>query len=197
MTQGSETQRPIAPTEARADDQGGVPGLWPAVAVAALSGIVCWMWLMSGAATATAPKGGAEAVLGELARVDDRDVSAALATIDGSTAFLTQFKEHAGSCPRPLAWVTLVSAPGEPPGQVRLRSGRYFSPVFNLSDVPVRVAIPYPSPYETGHGKLTVMDVGGGAVVALLPAWHVSARDGDATREVIWHPGSRCKQPNG
>ena len=80
---------------------------------------------------------------------------------------------------------------------VRLRSGSYFSPIFNLSDAPVRVAIPYPGPYEMGRGRLTVMVTSGDVVVALEPAWHVSAQNGQASHEVTWHARINCKQqPN-
>jgi len=152
---------------------------------------------MSDAATAAKPEAGAQAVVSELANVDDQDVTAALTTINDSAGFLAQSKQRAGGCPLPLAWVSVALAPGQPAATVRLRSGSYFSPVFNLSDVPVRVAIPYPAPYETGHGMLTAMDAGGAAIIALLPAWHVPAQTGDATRAVTWRIGNRCKPPNG
>ncbi|MGA9868046.1 MAG: hypothetical protein WBQ75_16600 [Acetobacteraceae bacterium] len=116
--------------------------------------------------------------------------------MNGSTAFLAQFRQRTGGCPRPLAWVSLGRAAAQPAGTVRLRSGTYFSPVFKLTDIPVRIAIPYPGPYETGHGTLMAMNAGGSAIVALVPAW-VSARGGEATREVTWHPSKRCKQPGG
>jgi len=197
MTRNSETERPITTTGVRTIDQSRLPGLWPAATVVLLSGIVGWVWLMSGAGTATTPEAGAQAVVSELGQVDDRDVTGALTTMNGSNEFLAQFKQRTGACPLPLAWVSLALAPGQPATTIRLRSGTYFSPVFNLSNVPVRLAVPYPAPYETGHGTLTAMDVGGSAIIALLPAWHVSAQNGEATREVTWRIGSRCKPPNG
>lgn len=197
MTQDLETRQPTTAAGARGGDKGDFPGLLPATAVAMLSAIVCWIWLISSAGTAMTPEGGGEVVTSELAQVDARDVAAALTTMDGSTDFLTQFKDRATGCARPLAWVTVARAPGQPAGTVRLRSGTYFSPIFDLSDVPLRVAIPYPNPYEAGHGTLTAMEVGGSATVALLPAWHVSAQSGGATREVTWHVSNRCKRLNG
>jgi hypothetical protein len=66
-----------------------------------------------------------------------------------------------------------------------------------LSDVPVRVAIPYPGPYEMGRGTLMVMVTSGNVVVALQPAWRVSAQNGQVSHEVTWHPRINCKQqPN-
>jgi hypothetical protein len=143
------------------------------------------------------PERSAGAIVSDLAQVDDQDVTAALTTMSGSAAYLEQFKARAGGCPRPLAWVSLVRTTGEPAGTVRLRSGTYFSPTFNLSDMPVRVAIPYPGPYEAGRGVLMAMNAGGSAIIALLPAWHMSAQGGEGTREVTWRISDRCKQPDG
>jgi hypothetical protein len=195
MQQGSEMRRSARVAGPQSDRQGGAPGLWSAAAMAVLSAVVCWIWLMSSAASNTGQTSG-EAVPSELAQVDGRDLAAALTTMNGSDAFLAQFKQRAGGCPQPLAWVSVAQTSGQPPGQVRLRSGNYISPTFSLSEVPVRVAIPYPGPYETGHGRLTALDAGGSATIALLPAWRVPARDGGATREVTWHATRHCVPPN-
>jgi hypothetical protein len=198
MAQNSQQQRPVSAADSvRKDHQSRVPGLWSSAAVAALSGVVCWIWLMSSTSISMTSEGGGEGVVSELAQVDDQDVTAALTTMGGSTAFLSQFKERTTGCPRPLAWVTLARSPGQPAGTVRLKSGSYYSPVFNLSDVPMRVAIPYPTPYETGQGTLTVMHTGGSATVALLPAWRVPAQGVAATHDVTWHSSNRCQRPNG
>jgi hypothetical protein len=95
MTQDSETRPPATAAGARGDDKGDFPGLLPATAVATLAAIVCWIWLISSAGPAMTPEGGAEVVTSELAQVDARDVAAALTTMDGSTDFLTQFKDRA------------------------------------------------------------------------------------------------------
>jgi hypothetical protein len=195
MQQESETRRFRTVAGSQAGSQGGMPGLWPAAAMAALSAIVCWIWLASSAATDKGQTGG-EAVVSELAQVDVRDLADALTTMNGSDAFLAQFKQRAGGCPQPLAWVSVARTPGQPPGTVRLRSGGYISPTFSLSDVPMRVAIPYPGPYEAGHGRLAALDAGSSATIALRPAWHISAQADGAMREVTWHPRKRCAQPN-
>ena len=191
----SETRQSGATAGTQADKQASIPGLMPAMAIAILSGLVCWFGLLSGGASTT--EGGGEMVSSALAQVDDQDVTAALTTMSGSAAFLAQFKDRTKGCPLPLAWVSLVGAPGQPTGTVRLQSGSYFSPVFNVTDMPVRVAIPYPAPYEAGHGTLTALEAGGGALISLLPVWHVSAQAGGATHGVSWPVNSRCKQPNG
>jgi hypothetical protein len=196
MAQDSHQQRPVSAADSvRIDHQSRVPGLWSSAAAAVLSGVVCWTWLSTRFLITSEASN--EGVVSELAQVDDEDISAALITMDGSATFLSQFKEGTTGCPRPLAWVTLVRSPGQPAGAVRLKSGSYYSPLFNLSYVPVRVAIPYPSLYETGHGTLTVMHTGGSAIVALLPAWRVPAQGPTATHEVTWHSSNRCQRPNG
>ena len=77
----------------------------------------------------------------------------------------------------------------------RLQSGHYFSPRFAVTDTPIRVAIPYPGPYASGHGTLTVLGADHDMVVALSPAWHVGVNAGPATHAVTWHPDPRCVRP--
>jgi hypothetical protein len=191
MTQDTEARR-SAP---RRKNRGALPGIGLTIAIAVISGGVCWFWLTTGRANQlrpTAPN------VSDLTEVDDGEIAGALTTISLPNAVLGQFREGKdGGCRRPLAWVTLVSAPGEPPSHIRLISGAYFSPVFDVSATPVRVAVPFPAPYETGHGVLTAIDVGGSTTIALLPAWRVSAQDGKTTRAVTWHPVKNCSPRNG
>ena len=197
MTQDAETRRSTSAADARVGGQRGAPGLLPGAAVATLSGLVFWIWLASGAGSVMTPEGAAAPVTSELAQVDDQDVTAALTTMEGPPAFMARFKTRTAGCPEPLAWVTVARARAQPAGTVRIRSGGYFSPVFDLSSAPVRVAIPYPTPYEAGQGTLTVMDTGGTAMIALRPAWQLPAQGGAATREVTWHVSNRCKSTHG
>jgi hypothetical protein len=190
MTQDTEARR-SAP---RRKNQSALPGIGLTIAIAVISGIVCWFWLVSGRANPlkpTAPD------VSDLTEVEEPEVAGALTTMNPSNTARAQFREGKdGGCRRPLAWVSLVSAPGEPPSRIRLISGTYFSPVFEVSATPVRVAIPFPAPYETGHGTLTAIDVGGSATISLLPAWRVSAQDGRTTRVVTWHPVKNCSPRN-
>ncbi len=158
--------------------------------MALLSGIACWFWALPQLATGSRPS--LAPGVSELAEVAPGDIPGALATMDGANSLLAQWRQQDRSCSSKLAWVTIAGAPGEPPGTVRLRSGGYFSPVFTLSSTPMRVAIPYPAPYEAGRGTLSVLDAGADATVALNPAWHVSARSGGMTRVVTWRPAERC-----
>lgn len=64
--------------------------------------------------------------------------------------------DDAKNCKVPLAWVTLTQRNGHG-GMVRVRSGQYLSPPIKLTVAPQRVAIPYPAPYPTGRGVLTLV----------------------------------------
>ena len=136
-------------------------------------------------------------VTSELAKVESQDIAGALTTASLSPAAQARLKGRAGNCPLNLAWVMVSSATGKPMETIRLISGSYYSPIFKLSEAPVKIAIPYPAPYRTGHGTLTVLHTGGSAMVALRPAWHLSAQDTSTTHEVTWHPEKGCAPPNG
>jgi hypothetical protein len=191
MSQDTEASR----SKAQKKNQGAPPGIGLSIVIAIICGVVCWFWLAKSRAVTLQPT--APNVSG-LAEVEESEVAGALTTMSLPSAAVAQYQEAKDDrCRRPLAWVSLVSAPGEPPSRIRLISGNYYSPNFEVSATPVRVAIPYPAPYETGHGTLTVIDVGGDAVISLLPAWRISASDGKTTREVTWHPAKKCGLPNG
>jgi hypothetical protein len=195
MTQESQMRQPTMAGGARASDKGRIPGLLPAAGVAILAGIGCWMWLLSEGATAGTPAG--VNVTNELAEVNDQEIAAAVTTLDGSPTFRGQFTDQKAGCPQPLAWVSLASPPEQSGMKVRLKSGSYFSPTYTLSATPMRVAIPFPSAYETGRGTLTVLNAGGGAIVALQPAWRTPPQGGEGVRVVTWKTSNRCKKPNG
>jgi hypothetical protein len=188
MTQDTETR----PSVARRKNQSALPGMGLTIAIAVISGVVSWFWLASGRANLLPPN------VSELTEVQESDIPGALTTMGPANPGLAQFqKAQDGRCRRPLAWVSLATAPGEPPSHIRLISGTYFSPVFEVTAVPMRVALPYPAPYETGHGLLTAIDVGGSTTIALLPAWRVAAQDGRTTRAVTWNPVNSCSPRNG
>lgn len=83
------------------------------------------------------------------------DISAALPTLDPGMSKAAV--DDAKNCKAPLGWVTLTQRPGDHGDLVRVRSGAYLSPPIKLTAVPQRVAIPYPAPYPTGHGVLTLV----------------------------------------
>jgi hypothetical protein len=191
MTQDTEARR-SAP---RKTHQSALPGIGQTIVIVVITGVVCWFWLVSGRAN---PLKTAGPNVSDLTEVAERDIAGALTTMSPSNGGLAQFREgQDGKCRRPLAWVTLESAPGQPPSHIRLVSGNYYSPLFEVSATPVRVALPFPAPYETGNGVLTAIDVGGSATIALLPAWRISPQDGKTTRAVTWHPVKNCSPRNG
>ena len=171
-------------------------GLLPSILAMLIAGFFCWQWLIPGLIGAEGDPPAADASVSELAPVEDQDIPGAIGTLDGSPQFIATVKDRSQACSKPMAWVSIMREAGQPAAKVRLRSGNYISPIFTLTDVPVRVAIPYPAAYDLGHGRLTLLSVGGHAEVALRPIWHAEIQ-GEASRNVIWHPVKRCVQPNG
>jgi hypothetical protein len=82
------------------------------------------------------------------------DINAALPTLDPGTSKAAV--DDAKNCKAPLAWVTLTQRSGHG-GMVRVRSGSYVSPPVKLTPAPQRIAVPYPAPYPTGRGVLTLV----------------------------------------
>jgi hypothetical protein len=163
-----------------------VPGAGAAAIIAIASGLLggYWAWPKP-----SAPSSGAASRIEE---VSQGDLDGALGTIAVPPEQVERFRER-DACGRKLAWVTVVRAPGvSAPGRIRLQSGRYVTPAFDLTDVPVRVAIPYPAPYPSGHGTIMVVGATIDATVALSPPWHVQAQAGPQPRQVTWKPSGDC-----
>lgn len=175
------------------------PRGWPGAAfgslTAALSGLACWFWLLPHLAAANASPRGGVSVASEIAEVSSDDITGALSTMNLPGSAIARLQARTRGCGDRLAWVTLARAGGETPQMARLRSGTYYSPRFAVSNMPVRVAIPYPAPYASGHGTLTVLGVEHDLVVTLSPAWHVLASNGTATHAVTWQPAASCARP--
>lgn len=132
----------------------------------------------------------------QLSEVARGDVTAALATMSHRGAIAQKIAEDDRTCPMHLAYVTLQrdpAAPGQGEAGARIISGGYISPLFALGPTPLRVAIPYPAPFSAGHGTISVV-ASGGAVVSLLPAWHVLP-GGANSQAVSWTPGPDCDKP--
>ncbi len=165
-----------------------VPGAWAAAIIAIISALITgYLARPDGkAADSTAPPGNSR-----LADVGPDEIGAALATLAVSPEQAAQFRARE-ACRRKLAWVTIAGQPHQPTGRIRLQSGRYMSPAFELTDVPVRVALPYPAPYPTGHGTIAVVGTTSDANVALTPPWPVAAQQGFQSREVTWTPLGAC-----
>ena len=171
------------------------PGAWMALASSLLSGFACWFWLMPQLTSGVRPGLEATGVTSQLAEVADADLAGALSTTGLPAATTALLRQSSRSCTQRLAWVTLMRGGGESPEAVRLRSGNYFSPVIRLPAAPVRVAIPFPGPYASGEGILTVLGADAGLTVALMPSWPIPPNTSSATHRVMWHPSESCKQP--
>ena len=183
----SEDQADAARPHGR-DDPARLPGGWQAVLIAALAALLAGYLGRPGR---DAPSAKGRPDISRVAEVAPGDVPAALGTVSGTLRQLAELAKR-DPCGRRLAWVTVVRAPGQPSGRIRLRSGGYVSPAFDLMDEPVRVAIPFPAPYPTGRGTISVLGATTDAVVALAPSWHVMAQAGTETREVTWTPAAAC-----
>jgi hypothetical protein len=133
------------------------------------------------------PAGDVEPTLSALAPTD---LTRALPTLDPTTS--KDAVEDAKSCKAPLAWVTLVKRPGSRGGMVRISSGTYLSPPFQLTDAPQRIAIPYPAPYPTGRGVLSLVGDADELWFYLTPGWFVQTLKGTASINVHWTPGNPC-----
>jgi hypothetical protein len=131
--------------------------------------------------------GDAEPTLSALAPTD---ITTALPTLDPATSKAAV--EDAKNCKAPLAWVTLVKRPGSRGGMVRISSGTYLSPPFQLTDTPQRIAIPYPTPYPTGRGALSLVGDADEVWFYLTPGWFVETLKGTASINVHWTPGNPC-----
>jgi hypothetical protein len=90
-----------------------------------------------------------------------------------------------------MAFVTLAAI-GDQTATVRIRSGGYLSPRFQIDGSSKRIAIPFPAPYPTGKGVLTVEGDDGSLTVSLAPSWRIEALKGALSHAVIWNPGEPC-----
>ena len=187
---GDEQAHAFQPQTARAP--AGLPGAWGAALIALISALITGTLARPtvGAADSAAPPGNSR-----LAEVAPDEIGAALETLAVSPEQAALFRARE-DCRRKLAWVTIGRLPNGPAGRIRLQSGRYISPSFELTDVPVRVAVPYPAPYPTGHGTIAVVGTSSDANVALTPPWKVAAQQGFQSREVTWAPVGVCPSAN-
>ena len=120
------------------------------------------------------------------------EIAGALPTLD-PVASQTAVAE-AKACKAPLASVVLVRRAGAPAssGMVRIRGGDYLSPPFAVTDVPQRIALPYPAPYPTGRGVLSVIGEASDVWLYLTPGWFTPRLNGPQSINVVWTPGNPC-----
>lgn len=163
-----------------------------AAAGAVITGVVVAAAIMTpgrigSASQSSGIAGGAEPTLAALAPAE---IAEAMVTLDPATS--QQVVADAKACKAPLAWLTLVKQPGGAEGAVRIRSGSYLSPAFRVTEVPQRVAIPYPAPYAIGHGVLKALGEANGLRIYLSPGWNIPALNGEASINVHWTLTNPC-----
>ncbi len=155
-------------------------------AVAVLGGIAIAAAVVLATSSGTVSRGTAsEPAIQQVALAD---VAEAVTSLAPNVA--AALGEEAKSCKAPLAEVILKNAPGAAPGLVRIRSGSYLSPAFTLTDAPQRIAIPFPTPYETGRGVIVVEGAGSGATITLYPT--ITVASGSYPINIWWIPRKSC-----
>jgi hypothetical protein len=125
-----------------------------------------------------------------LSLVAPAEITDASRTLDPASS--EQLASRAKECSVPLAQVAIWKTPGASGGAIRIRSGGYISPAFTLTDAPQRVAIPFPAPYATGRGVISVEGAADGAVISVSPAWYINSLVGSASLNVVWTPKDPC-----
>ena len=155
--------------------------------VTAIAGAVITGLLLSLALT-TLPPGAAVPM--ELQTVSLSQIDDALSTLTPATA--TAVAQDAKQCNTRLAILTVSAASNTAPQPIRIRSGNYLSPPIMATPVPQHIAIPYPAPYPTGRGVLSVEGAAHSVNVWLNPGWHATTLDGSAPISVWWTPQKGC-----
>ncbi|MBO0734605.1 MAG: hypothetical protein J2P49_09880 [Methylocapsa sp.] len=126
----------------------------------------------------------------KLAMVSPGEIAAAAATLTPGPA--GQIVAEAKSCKTPMASVTISKQADSPGGTVRIISGAYVSPPFQITGTPQRIAIPYPAAYPAGKGLLAVQGEASGIIVSLDPDWRIDALHGLRSNDVVWEPDKPC-----
>ncbi len=100
--------------------------------------------------------------------------------------------DDARQCKVPLAYVTLTAASGDPVGRVRIRSGGYLSPNITITNAPRRVAIPFPAPYQSGRGVVSIEGAARDLNVWFSPGRMFPMLNGAEVINVVWTPKNPC-----
>jgi hypothetical protein len=126
----------------------------------------------------------------QLTSVMVSDLDAAASSL--SPADSAQRLADAKNCKVPLATVAVSGGAGAPDSTIRIRSGDYVSPPFKVSSTPQRIAIPYPAPYPTGKGVISVLGEGRDIAIWLAPVWNIYQLNGAASLNVWWATSQSC-----
>jgi hypothetical protein len=126
----------------------------------------------------------------QLSMVAQSEITAAAATLAPESS--AQTAAEAKSCKVPMAYVTISKQADSRGGTIRIKSGAYVSPPFQVTDTPQRVAIPYPAPYPAGKGLLAVEGEASGIIVSIYPNWRIEVLHGLKTLDVWWATDKPC-----
>lgn len=100
--------------------------------------------------------------------------------------------DQARRCREPLARVVIWHSPTTRGGNVSLISGSYHSPTFSLTTNPSVIALPFPAPYASGRGVLTVLGEASDFRIALNPQRTLAQISGTLPINVWWTPVEGC-----
>jgi hypothetical protein len=99
---------------------------------------------------------------------------------------------EARRCQEPLARVAIWHSAATPGGIVSIISGAYRSPRFTLAATATLVAIPFPAPYASGQGLLTVIGEAKDFAISLQPVHLSTELKGTLPIRVWWTPVGGC-----
>jgi hypothetical protein len=126
-----------------------------------------------------------------VAMVSPEQIPQAIATLTPGAQL--NAKTDSRECRYPMGFVT-VSTPGNPAGgTIRIRTSKYQSPPFQVTDKPQQIAIPHPLPETGGVDLLSIDGNAQGLLVSLYPTARMEPVNGTATVKVIWRPRPPCK----
>jgi hypothetical protein len=118
------------------------------------------------------------------------DLSAAATTLLPSAA--GALIEDAQRCRVPLISMSIDRGSAPLGSIIRIRSGNYVSPYFSITNSTQRVAVPYPTPYGSGSGIMTVEGNAKGAIVGFNPTQTMVDLPGAKSIPVVWRAVSPC-----
>jgi len=122
--------------------------------------------------------------------VEPADLDAAAGTLTQSVA--GGLIDDAKHCRVPLVSMTIAKGTAQVGGSIRIRSGSYVSPWFNVTEGTQRIAIPYPSAYGSGSGVMVVEGDATGAIVGLTPTKVMLDLPTAESIPVVWRPKTPC-----
>jgi hypothetical protein len=125
-----------------------------------------------------------------LSSVEQGDLDAAAGTLNPAVA--GGLIDEAKHCRVPLVSMTIAKGTAQAGGSIRIRSGNYVSPWFNVAEGVQRIAIPYPSPYGSGSGVLVVEGDAAGTILGLTPTKVMIDLPTAVSIPVVWRPKSPC-----